>query len=167
MKQPSLRVVFDSVIYVQALINRRGPAAECMERVKSGEIALFTSDALLEEARNVPLRPQLTRRFSQLTPERVDALMELIQSLAFHIPRPPKVFSLPRDPKDEMCIDLAVAASAHYLVTWNERHLTYLMKRDTPEGKLFCQRFPTLSILDPPALLGELERIKAAPDSGD
>ncbi len=148
--------MFDSVIYVQALISRRGPAAECIERVKSGDVALFTSDALLEEASNVPLRPELTRRFSKLTPERVTALMESIRSVAFHIPDPPKAFSLPRDPKDEMCIDLAIAASAQYLVTWNRKHLTYLMDRDTPEGKDFCQRFPGVNSLDPPAFLREL-----------
>jgi putative PIN family toxin of toxin-antitoxin system len=157
LKQPSPRAVFDSVIYVQALISRRGPAAECIERVKSGEVALFTSDALLEEAGNVPLRPSLTRRFSKLTPERVGSLMELIRNLAFHIHRPPKAFSLIRDPKDEMCIDLAVAASAQYLVTWNRRHLTNLMQQDTPEGKEFCQQFPWLTILDPPAFLHELD----------
>ena len=157
MNEPSPRVVFDSVIYVQALINRQGPAAECIERAKTGQIALFTSDALLDEARNVPLRPALTRRFSRLTPERVAALMELIRSLAFHIQKPPKAFSLTRDPKDEMCIDLAVSASAQYLVTWNRKHLTYLMEQDTPEGKEFCQRFPWLTILDPPTFLRELD----------
>ncbi len=68
----------------------------------------------------------------------------------------PRAFSLPRDPRDEPYTDLAIAADAQYLVTWNERHLTYLMKRDTPEGVDFCQRFPRLTILDPPSLLNEL-----------
>jgi len=55
-----------------------------------------------------------------------------------------------------MYIDLAVAAGAHYLCTWNERHLTYLMKQDTPEGLEFCRRYPNLKILDPPAVLAAL-----------
>ncbi|HEV8292518.1 MAG TPA: hypothetical protein VGP94_11375 [Tepidisphaeraceae bacterium] len=109
---------------------------------------LFTSDALLDEARSVPMRPELTRRYSRLTQERVEAFISAARAVS----------SLPRDRKDELCTDLAIAASARYLVTWNERHLTYLMKRDTPEGKEFCQRFPQLTILNPPAFLHELER---------
>jgi predicted nucleic acid-binding protein len=93
----------------------------------------------------------------------VAALISSVRAVSFHIPDPPKVFSLPRDPKDEICTDLAVAASAHYLVTWNQRHLTYLMKKDTPEGRDFCAQFPTLTILDPPMLLRELDRLKATP----
>jgi predicted nucleic acid-binding protein len=69
---------------------------------------------------------------------------------------PPKVFVLPRDPKDEPYTDLATAANAACLVTWNERHLTYLMQQDTPEGKEFCQRFPCLKIMTPPAFLRAL-----------
>jgi predicted nucleic acid-binding protein len=61
----------------------------------------------------------------------------------------PKSISLPRDPDDEIYLDLAVAANADYLVTWNEKHLTYVMQRDTQEDEEFCRRFPTLTILDP------------------
>jgi predicted nucleic acid-binding protein len=67
------------------------------------------------------------------------------------------VFSLLRDPKDEPYIDLAVAAKAACLVTWNDRHLTYLMRQDTPEGIDFCRRFSTLQILTPPAFLAALK----------
>lgn len=62
----------------------------------------------------------------------------------------PHVVTLPRDPKDEPYVDLAVAAGAQFLVSWNERHLCYLMKCDTPEGREFCGRFPNLRILTPP-----------------
>jgi hypothetical protein len=48
---------------------------------------------------------------------------------------------------------------AAYLVTWNQRHLTYLMQEDTTEGRDFCHRFPFLRILSPPAFLQELMRL--------
>ncbi len=147
------------MIYVQALISRRGPAAACFDRVFKAQAVLFTSDALLEEARSVPLRHELTRRYSRLTQERVEAFVDAVRTVSVNIPKPPKSFSLPRDPKDEICTDLAIAASAQYLVTWNQKHLTYLMKRDTPEGEDFCARFPQLIILDPPAFLHELDII--------
>ena len=160
MSSPPTRVVFDAVIYVQALISRRGPAAACFDRVYAAEAVLFTSDALLDEATSVPLRHELTRRYSRLTPQRVEAFIDAVRGVSVNIPKPPKVFSLPRDPKDEICADLAIAASAKYLVTWNEKHLTYLMRRDTPEGQDFCQRFPHLKILEPPAFLHELDIIQ-------
>ncbi len=79
-----------------------------------------------------------------------------MQQYAVLIPTPPPIFILPRDPKDEPYTNLAVAAQAKYLVTWNDRHLTYLMKADTPEGRDFCQKFPFLNILSPPAFLQQL-----------
>lgn len=60
---------------------------------------------------------------------------------------------MPRDPKDEPYLNLAIESKARFLVTWNEKHLTYLMNKDTPEGLDFCARFPDLIILDPPAFM--------------
>jgi predicted nucleic acid-binding protein len=70
---------------------------------------------------------------------------------------------LTRDPKDEPLIDLAVAGDADYLVTWNERHLTYLMKQDTPEGRDFCARFPKLRIVAPPDFLKLVDAPRLTP----
>ena len=149
-------VVFDSVVFVQALISGRGPASACIERVFAGDAVLFLSDAILAEIEIVPLRPELTRRYPHLTPERVNGFIKDLTAVAVYVSAPPKAFSLPRDPKDEPYTDLAIDVRAGYLVTWNERHLTYLMMRDTPEGKEFCDRFPYVTILPPPAFLQKL-----------
>ncbi len=143
------RVVFDAVVFVQALINGRGPSASCIERISTGEAILFLSNAILAEIQNVPLRRELTRRYAHLTPRLVESFVENIQAIAMHIAAPPKTFTLPRDPNDEPYIDLAVAANARYVVTWNDRHLTYLMREDTPEGKEFRAKFPAITILSP------------------
>jgi predicted nucleic acid-binding protein len=95
----------------------------------------------------------LKARIPALTDQRVESFLRKFTSVAALVPNPPSVFALPRDPDDEAYTDLAIAAKARYLVTWNDRHLTYLMRRDTPEGKDFCQKFPTLTILAPPAFV--------------
>jgi predicted nucleic acid-binding protein len=95
----------------------------------------------------------LKARIPALTDERVESFLRKFISAASLAPDPPNAFALTRDPDDEPYTDLAIAAKARYLVTWNERHLTYLMRQDTPEGKDFCQRFPMLTILAPPAFL--------------
>lgn len=147
------RVVLDATIFVQALINRHGPAARCIDRMREGVAVLLLSDAVLAEVSDVPLRPSLTRRYSQLTETRVHAFVDEMRSLAVHIATPPNLFALPRDPKDEPYTDLAIAGGARFLVTWNDRHLTYLMRRSTPEGRDFCDRFPGLLMLTPPEFL--------------
>ena len=153
------RVVFDAVVFVQALISGRGPAAACVQHALAGKMILFLSDAILAEVSEVPLRPELTGRYPCLTPRRVSSFVHDLRSVAVHVPTPPRAFQLPRDPKDEHYTDLAIAVVAAYLVTWNQRHLTYLMQQDTAEGREFCHRFPLLNILPPPAFLKELSRL--------
>ena len=157
------RVVLDTVVFVQALISNRGPSAACIERAKAGQFALLLSQQLIEEMMDVPLRPDLTRRYSRLTPPRVQAFVDEIVRVALVLPTPPPAFTLPRDPKDEPLIDVAVAGGASYLVTWNDRHLTYLMRHDTPEGVDFCQKFPAIRILTPPQFLRELDALASVP----
>jgi hypothetical protein len=59
----------------------------------------------------------------------------------------PHVFSYPRDPDDEPYINLAIAAAAQYLVSWDKDLLDLMRDED------FRQRFPGLTILNPVALL--------------
>jgi predicted nucleic acid-binding protein len=62
-----IRVVLDTVVYVQALISGRGPAAAVFDRLRAGRFVLLLSDAVLAEVRDVPLRPELRSRFKHLT----------------------------------------------------------------------------------------------------
>ncbi len=151
-----MRAVYDAVVFVQAMISGTGPSAECVKRALNGQISLFVSDAILDEVREVPLRLDLTKRYRHLTAARVGAFVRQIEGASIHIPRPPRAFELPRDPQDEPYTDLAIMAEVAYLVTWNRRHLNYLMNEDTPEGLAFCAQFPNLKILTPPALLAEI-----------
>jgi predicted nucleic acid-binding protein len=82
--------------------------------------------------------------------------LEKVKSIAQLNPDRVNQFKLPRDSKDEPYTDLAIGSRAAFLATWNERHLTYLMKQDTPEGRDFCNRFPWINILSPPDFLNWL-----------
>jgi putative PIN family toxin of toxin-antitoxin system len=158
---PIPRVVLDTVVFVQSLISGRGTAAGCIDRLKAGRFVLLVSPSTLREMREVPLRPELVRRYPHITPDRVEAFAREIETLAVQVREVPKVLALPRDPKDEMFLDLAVAGGAGFLVTWNARHLTYLMNRDTPEGIEFCTRFPALKIVSPAVFLAEIDEVRA------
>lgn len=153
MSEPPPRVVLDTVVFIQALISGRGAAAGCISELRAGRFVLLMSDVTFAELNGIFHRPKFRAKYSFVTDEKVKIFSEEIKSLAVTISNPPHAFKLPRDFKDEPFIDLAVAGDAQFIVTWNERHLTYLMRQDTPEGKDFCSRFPNLKIVSPPEFL--------------
>jgi predicted nucleic acid-binding protein len=52
------RVVFDYNVYFQALISRGGPAAQCFSAAQEGKLLLFASARVVDELRDVCLRPR-------------------------------------------------------------------------------------------------------------
>ena len=166
MNQGLPRVVLDTVVFVQALISGRGPAARCLEGARRGRFILLQADGTLAELREVPFRPKLRAKYPFVTDQAVEAFVAEIESVAVRVPTPPPVLKLPRDPKDQPFIDLAVAGDARFIVTWNDRHLTYLMPRDTPEGTEFTARFPEIRIVSPPEFLAELDTLEHSSASG-
>ena len=106
-------------------------------------------------------RPRTTRKFPSLTVEAVDLYVKDVESLAVSFSDVPVAMVLERDPKDEPYLNLAIATSAVYLTTW-DKDLLDLMGMEE-----FRQRFPALTILEPPALLRTLEaRELEAPEPG-
>jgi predicted nucleic acid-binding protein len=108
----------------------------------------------LAEVKDVLARPALQRRYKALAPEKVATFLAEIETKAMLITNVGSVFSDPRDPKDELYVNLAVAAEARYLVT-RDKDLLDLMDAGTQAGKIFRERFPSLTILDPTAFLRE------------
>lgn len=131
--------VFDCMIFVQAAANPNGAAMACFERLSQLGGQLCISDAVLLEVAEVFNRSELRTRLRSLTPTRIGQFLDDIRATARVIETVATVFSLPRDPNDEPYLNLAIAANADYLLTWNSRHLTYLMKQDTPRGARILQ----------------------------
>jgi putative PIN family toxin of toxin-antitoxin system len=152
------RVVLDTVVFLQSLISDRGHAAGCLQRLRAGQFILLMSDDLFLELKDVPFRPKLRTKYPFITDEKVAVFIAEIERLAVRIAKPPTALLLPRDPKDEPLIDLAVAGDARFVVSWNDRHLNYLMRQDTPEGREFCARFPNIKIVTPPEFLKSMDQ---------
>lgn len=146
-------VVYDCNVLLQAVLSDAGPAFGCLLLAEKDRVELVLSTFVAEEIRDVLARPRILQKNPQVTPERVAAFLEMLASKCRFVEGVPRVFSLPRDPKDEPYVNLAIAANARYLVTWNEKHLTYLMEGKTPESIEFRARFPDLAIITPPAFL--------------
>ena len=155
------RVVFDCMIFLQAIVSDLGSSFACFERVRSGEAKLLVSPEILFEVRDVLKRPKLRNKWPILDSPHPEDFLRAVEGLAEVFTNPAKAFPLPRDPDDEIYLDVAIEAAAEYLVTWNDRHLTYLMRQDTPEGRDFCARFPALKIVDPPTFLRETDALQS------
>ncbi len=148
MKEDKLPAVFDCMIFLQGLVNEKGTAVNCLELVENDRIKLFISEDILAEIADVLTRPKLQARFSLLTEERVERLLEILNQKATLIKNVPKIFAYPRDPKDEKYINLAVEAKADYIVS-RDNDLLDLMTDFTDEAKEFRQRFRPLRIIEP------------------
>jgi predicted nucleic acid-binding protein len=87
----------------------------------------------------------------------VEELLDRLARTATLLDPVPTHFAYVRDPKDEPYLNLAIAAGAHYLVSWDPDLLDLMT--DSPEALDFRQRFPGLTVLTPPAFLRAVERV--------
>jgi putative PIN family toxin of toxin-antitoxin system len=147
--------VFDCVVLLQAAVSQKGPAFACLRHARTDQLRIVLSAEVLAEITDVLNRPELQRKFKTLTPHVADAfLRDLVENsdMVFEVP---EVFTYHRAPDDEPQINLAIAAGARYLVTWDNDMLD-LMDETTATGSDFRRRFPHLLILSPVALIREI-----------
>ena len=113
----SPRVVVDTNVLVAGLRSRRGTAFRLLSEVGRGRFEIALSVPLVLEYEDALLRPGLTG----LDPGDVDAVLAYFCKVA-HLQ---KIFYLWRpmvsDPKDDMILELAVAARCQSIVTFNVR----------------------------------------------
>jgi putative PIN family toxin of toxin-antitoxin system len=148
------RVVFDCMVFLQGAGKPRGPSGRCLHLVDEGHVTLCVSGEILAEVRDVLTRPDIQRRFPGITSEWVETFVDDIRSKAVVFDDVPNAVPLPRDPKDEAYVNLAVAAAASYLVS-HDRDLLDLMTDEE-----FCRRYQALAILEPVSFLHEVDRLR-------
>jgi predicted nucleic acid-binding protein len=90
-------VVFDCMVFVQALANAKGPACACYELVRGGRLTLYVSPEIVAEVGDVLGRPKVRRKLPTLTDERVEAFLRDV--VCSPILSPPQV----RVPNWECC----------------------------------------------------------------
>lgn len=106
------RVVLDCMVFLQGAGRPDGPARACFRLVDEDQVTLCLSAAILAEVRDVLTRPKTLRKFPRLSPEWVEAFVQNAESKAVVWTEVPQAFPLPRDPKDEPYLNLALAAGA-------------------------------------------------------
>lgn len=149
------KVVFDCMVYLQAAAREESPAAACLRLAENDLVQLFVCSDILDEIKDVLSRPNIRRRFSELTDETVTAFVERLRKTAELIENVPRRFTLTRDADDEAYLNLAIEIHADHLVS-RDNDLLDLTKSTTADGIEFQGRFPSLKILDPVAFLKEI-----------
>jgi len=107
---PPIRVVLDTNVVVSAVINEAGFEAAVLAACLSGRIIqLYISEPILDEYQGVLGRPKF-----RLQPATVNDLIKEINSAA-ELVDPKRRVTWSIDPKDNMFLECAEVAQAHYL----------------------------------------------------
>jgi putative PIN family toxin of toxin-antitoxin system len=111
MTSKSVRVIFDTNIWISFLIGRR--LAKIKLDILDRRISIITTDQLLMEIKTVTNREKLKKYFPK---ESVNELIELLETIGENIEIEPIHF-VSRDPKDNFLLDLIDYSKADYLIT--------------------------------------------------
>lgn len=111
MTNKSHKVIFDTNVWISFLIGKR--LSKIKNHIASGNITIIVTDQLLLEIKLVTSREKLKKYFPK---ESVNELIELLETIAVHVPIKPKHF-INRDPNDNFLLDLIDFSNADYLVT--------------------------------------------------
>jgi putative PIN family toxin of toxin-antitoxin system len=149
------RVVFDCNVFLQALAKPTGPAGRCVSLALEGKVALFISEQVLDEIRDVTTRPELISHF-KLRLERVQTLINTLPSAAVLVKQVPIAWIYQRDPDDAHYVNLALAAKASLIVS-RDNDLLDLMDHSRAESREFHQQFPFLRVMNPAAFISIVE----------
>ncbi len=109
-----MRVVFDTNVFVSALVGG-GPPWELLERwTRSDAFELIVSPMLLEELSDVLRRDKFRRWF---TLEDAEILISRLRSEATEVKDPDTAEPVTADPDDDYLVALAIAAEADGIVS--------------------------------------------------
>ncbi|MCX6966068.1 MAG: putative toxin-antitoxin system toxin component, PIN family [Verrucomicrobia bacterium] len=108
--------ILDTSVLVSGLRSKRGASFQIIQAIRAGHLKISVSVALVMEYESVLLRPGLIPSF---TKNEIHQILDAVCLMAQH----QKVFFAWRpflkDPNDDLVLELAVAASAPYIITHN------------------------------------------------
>ncbi len=112
-----IRVVFDTVIFVRALLGSRNFSGRLIFEY-SNNYQLFLARPLVEEIIEVLGRKEIIKRFHLRQSNYPKAMARLLKSInSAEIVKIGKISSISRDPKDDKFLAAAQTADANYLIS--------------------------------------------------
>jgi len=112
-----IRVVLDTNVLISALLQPQGPPAQVLLATIAGPAArMCVSGDVYAEYEEVIRRPRFKRTESEIT-----ETLRAIRELGIWV-KPSQTVRACADPDDDVFLECAQAARAHYLVTGNVKH---------------------------------------------
>lgn len=111
-----MHAVLDTNVLVSALKSKKGASHQVLRAIRDGRIRIAVSVPLVVEYESVLLRPGMIPTYA---PAEIGRIIDALTSLAWH----QAVYFLWRpwlsDPKDEMVLEVALAAQMNYIISHN------------------------------------------------
>ena len=150
------RAVLDTSLLV-SLAGRPDRPFATRAAVDDGRLVAVACPATLEELRDVLSREGIRRAYApHLDPPKDEEFARDLASRAILLPDPPGVFDLRSDPDDSVFFNLAIAAAAELLVSFDRRHVLAVGDPSHPQHDELRHLAPGLRILHPAELAAEL-----------
>lgn len=117
MKNPP-RIVLDTNVLVSAMLSRRGASYALLNLIESAAFAVCVSVPLVLEYEDALRRDAIKGRVTSSSVDDVlDYMCDVAEKHQVHYLWRPHL----KDPKDDMVLELALAADCKYIVTYNLR----------------------------------------------
>jgi len=136
-----IRAVFDTNVFLRALINPHSPYGRLLDEF-TDDYELVLSPAIIREVLEVLHRPRLRAKFPQIAQLDMARIIALFEQA--HVVELRDVPPVSRDPQDDKFLACARAAGAEYLVT-EDKDLLVLGEY---EGTRICQPAEFTALLE-------------------
>lgn len=157
MADAPFRVVLDTNVMLAGLVSASSASQRVVDALMERKAIPLVSYAVMAEYRAILLHPAITARFPDLTQRRVAMALHRFQYGTDEIATGRVKFEFPRDPKDAMFVELAIAGGATHIVSLDPDLLSLPLGR-TEASRRFRQRLRGVSVLRPGGFLDAHER---------
>lgn len=113
---PMPKAVFDTQIYLRALINFGSGSAKLVLDLRQ-DYELFTSYGINNEVMDVLTRSSIRKKFPQISDSDVKRIKDILSGATIIEILPEDIEPICRDPKDDIFLACAKVAQADYLVS--------------------------------------------------
>jgi putative PIN family toxin of toxin-antitoxin system len=144
----SERAVYDTMIFFQWAALPKERQHRTVKALYDGSIRLCLDAELLAEVTDVLNRPELAEKTPNLNSARIKRVLDAALERAEWFDQVPSVFSWAQHPDDNHIFNLAIAAKARYLITWERRIIKLANARSSAASRL-RQLAPQLEIITP------------------
>lgn len=110
------RAVLDTEVIVSGFLVPHGHPAQILQAWRDGRFLLITSEAIIQEVKDVLNRPRIRKKYRHLTPATIGQLINLLRHHSILVPGKLKLRVIERDPDDDKIIITAVEGQAEYIV---------------------------------------------------